>query len=49
MVTENEIARQVVGAAFRVHTHFVPGLVEIVHEVSLVHELKNRELTCELC
>lgn len=46
-MTENEIAKQVVDAAFRVHTHFGPGLYEIVYEVSLVHELKKRGLACE--
>ncbi|MGE0605608.1 MAG: GxxExxY protein [Pirellulales bacterium] len=42
---ENEIAKQVVDAAFKVHSHFGPGLFEIVYEVSLVHELRERGLT----
>jgi GxxExxY protein len=43
-VTENEIARQVVDAAFRVHTRLGPGLLESVYEVCLAHELMTRGL-----
>ena len=46
-MTENEIAKEAADAAYRVHTHFGPGLYEIVYEVSLVHELKKRGLACE--
>ena len=45
-MTENEIATEVVDAAYGVHTYFGPGLYEIVYEVSLVHELKKRGLDC---
>jgi len=44
MMTENEIARQVVDAAYRVHTTLGPGLLESVYEVVLAHELKKRGL-----
>ncbi len=43
-MTENEIARHVVDAAYRVHTRLGPGLYEIVYEVTLAHELKKRGL-----
>ena len=43
-MTENEIAKQVVDAAYRVHTRLGPGLLESVYEVVLVHELKKRGL-----
>jgi len=42
--TENEIATQVVDAAYRVHTGLGPGLLETVYEVVLAHELKKRGL-----
>jgi GxxExxY protein len=42
--TENEIATEVVDAAYRVHTRLGPGLLETVYEVVLAHELKKRGL-----
>jgi GxxExxY protein len=41
----NEIARQIVDAAFAVHTVLGPGLLESVYEVCLAHELRKRGLT----
>ena len=41
----NEIARQIVDAAFVVHTALGPGLLESVYEVCLAHELRKRGLT----
>jgi GxxExxY protein len=41
-MTENEIAKQVVDAAYQVHTRLGPGLLETVYEVVLAHELKKR-------
>ncbi|MBK6370621.1 MAG: GxxExxY protein [Flavobacteriales bacterium] len=38
---ENEIASGVVEAAFRVHRHFGPGLLESVYETCLEFELKD--------
>lgn len=46
-MTENEIARVVVDAAYCVHKHFGPGLLETVYEVSLAHELTKRGLRVE--
>ena len=43
-MTENDIAKQVVDAAYHVHTRLGPGLLESVYEVILAHELKNRGL-----
>jgi GxxExxY protein len=46
-VTENEIAKQVLDAAFAVHTNLGPGLLESVYEVVLQYELKKRGLIAE--
>jgi GxxExxY protein len=43
-VTENEAAKQIVDAAFRVHTSLGPGLLESVYEVVLAYELEQRSL-----
>ena len=43
-MTENEIAKEVVDAAYRIHTELGPGLLETVYEVALVYELKKRRL-----
>jgi len=45
-MTENEIAREIVDAAYQVHTRLGPGLLESVYEVVLAHELKKRGLQC---
>lgn len=41
----DRIAKQVVDAAFTVHTRLGPGLLESVYEACLVHELKKRRLS----
>lgn len=41
----NEVAGQVVDAAFAVHKTLGPGLLESVYEVCLAHELEKRRLT----
>jgi GxxExxY protein len=46
-MTENEIAKQILDAAFVVHTKLGPGLLESVYEVVLALELKKRALTAE--
>jgi GxxExxY protein len=46
-MTENEIARIVVDAAYGIHKHFGPGLHESVYEVCLVHDLQKRGLQAE--
>ena len=43
-MTENEIARLVVDAAYHVHTRLGPGLLESVYEAVLAYELKKRGL-----
>ncbi len=43
-MTENEIAKEIVDAAFKIHTTLGPGLLESVYEVVLAHELKRRGL-----
>jgi GxxExxY protein len=43
-LNENAIAKQIVDAAFRVHTAFGPGLLESVYETVLSYELTRRGL-----
>jgi GxxExxY protein len=43
-MTENEIAKQVVDAAFKLHNAIGPGLLESVYEVLLAHELTRRDI-----
>src|SRR3989454_1269449 len=43
-MTENEVAKQIVDAAYHVHTSLGPGLLESVYEVVLAYELENRGL-----
>ena len=42
---ENEIAKEVVDAAFRVHTKLGPGLLESVYEVGLAYEIEKKGLS----
>jgi GxxExxY protein len=44
MVTENEVARQIVDAAFAIHSSLGPGLLESVYEAVLAYELEKRGL-----
>ena len=46
-MTENEIAKRILDAAFVVHTKLGPGLLESVYEVVLAYELKKRGLMPE--
>ncbi len=41
------VARQVVDAAFTIHSALGPGLLEGVYEVCLAHELRSRGLSVE--
>jgi len=41
-MTENEIAKQIVDAAFKAHVALGPGLLESVYEAVLEHELQKR-------
>ncbi len=43
-MSENAIARQIVDAAYRVHTVLGPGLLESVYEAALAYELEKRGL-----
>ena len=43
-MTENEIATQVVDAAYHVHKRLGPGLLESVYETVLAYELNKRGL-----
>ncbi len=46
-MTENEIAKQVLDAAFVVHSKLGTGLLESVYEVVLAHELRKAGLSVE--
>ena len=46
-MTENKIARQILDAAFALHSKLGPGLLESVYEVVLAYELKKKGLTAE--
>jgi GxxExxY protein len=43
-MTENEIAKEIVDAAFKVQSRLGPGLLESVYEVVLAYELRKRGL-----
>ena len=43
-MTENEIAKQILNAAFAVHTRLGPGLLESVYDSVLAYELGRRGL-----
>jgi len=46
-MSENEIAKRVLDAAFVIHTKLGPGLLESVYEVVLAHELQKNSLKIE--
>jgi hypothetical protein len=41
-MTENAIAKEIVDAAFRIHTTLGPGLLESVYDTVLAYELGRR-------
>jgi GxxExxY protein len=41
---ENPISKEIVDAAYKIHTKLGPGLLESVYEVILAYELRNRGL-----
>jgi len=43
-MTENELSRQIVDAAYRIHTTLGPGLLESVYVLTLAWELEQRGL-----
>ncbi len=47
MKTENEIAKDVLNAAFKVHTNLGPGLLESVYEAVLAYELTKRGVVAQ--
>lgn len=47
MLRENEIAHQVVDAAYHIHKRLGPGLLESVYLTVLAYELRNRGLIVE--
>ena len=47
MMTDNEIAKIIVDAAYKVQVALGPGLLESVYQRALVYELKKRNL--EIC
>ena len=42
---ENEIAKEIVDAAYKIRTTLGPGLLESVYEVALAYELEQRGLS----
>src|SRR5437879_1839291 len=43
-MTDNEIAKEIVDAAFKIHSQIGPGLLESAYEALMVHELTKRGL-----
>ncbi|HEY6046935.1 MAG TPA: GxxExxY protein [Pyrinomonadaceae bacterium] len=43
-MTENDIAKHIVDAAYKIHTTFGPGLLESVYETILTYDLQKRHL-----
>ncbi len=43
-MTENEIAKEIVDVAYKIHTKLGPGLFESVYEAVLTYELEKRGL-----
>lgn len=43
-MTENEISKEIVDAAYKIHTKLGPGLFESVYEAVLTYELTRRGL-----
>jgi GxxExxY protein len=43
-MTENEVVKQIVDAAYRIHATLGPGLRESVYETVLAYELETRGL-----
>ena len=41
---ENEIAKEIVNAAYKIHTRLGPGLLESVYETTLAYELNRQGL-----
>ncbi len=46
-MTENEVAKEIVDAAYKIHTTLGPGLLESVYQAVLEYELRKRGLGVE--
>jgi GxxExxY protein len=46
-LTENELSKMILDAAFKVHSKTGPGLLESVYEITLAHELRKMGLKVE--
>lgn len=46
-MTENDVAKTIVDAAYHIHSRFGPGLLESAYQVMLAHELRKRGLRVE--
>ena len=46
-LTENQLSKLILDAAFKVHTKTGPGLLESVYEITLTHELRKLGLHVE--
>jgi len=46
-MTDNEITREIIGAAIEVQKQLAPGLLESAYEECLAHELQVRNLSVE--
>lgn len=41
-MTENELSKEIVNAAYKIHTTLGPGLLESVYEATLAYELEKK-------
>ncbi len=46
-MTENELSKEIIGAAIEVHRHLGPGLLESAYEEALCYELELRSIPHE--
>ena len=46
-MTENELSKEIIGAAIEVHRHLGPGLLESAYEEALCYELELRDISYE--
>jgi len=47
-MTENEVSKEVVDAAYKIHTRLGPGLLESAYQVVMLYELQKRGLAAEI-
>jgi GxxExxY protein len=45
---ENKLSKEILNAAFLVHSELGPGLLESAYEACLIHELRNKNLLVEV-